>query len=35
MTRILGLLGIVLFLPFHSIAQELGPEELVRKVTEG
>jgi phospholipid transport system substrate-binding protein len=34
MTRILGLLGIVLFLPFHSIAQELGPEELVRKVTE-
>ena len=34
MTRILGLLGIFLFLPFHSIAQELGPEDLVRKVTE-
>ena len=34
MMRILGLLGIVLFLPPHSIAQELGPEELVRKVTE-
>ena len=34
MMRILGLLGIVLFLPLHSIAQELGPEELVRKVTE-
>jgi len=34
MRRILGLLGIFLFLPFSSLAQELGPEELVRKVTQ-
>jgi phospholipid transport system substrate-binding protein len=34
MIRILGFLAFFVFLPFASAAQELGPEELVRKVTQ-
>ena len=34
MMRTLGFLAFFLFLPFSSVAQELGPEELVRKVTQ-
>src|SRR5688572_4791577 len=34
MTQLLKLLAVLLFLPLGALAQDLGPEELVKKITE-
>ena len=34
MTQILRLMAVLLFVPFATTAQELGPEELVKKITQ-
>lgn len=34
MTQLLRLFAVLLFLPFSALAQDLGPEELVKKITQ-